>query len=107
VIADPLKVVKCASLNDALQQVLQVVMVEGIEEVVIGMPESGEARKITREFIKRLRDEEMKIIEVEETLSSQAAGRLMREMGAKRSAMKKEDALAAAIILQDYLESRI
>lgn len=107
VIADPLKVVECSSLTDAVQKVLQVVKVEEIEEIVIGMPESGEARNITVSFIKEMERENLSITPVPETLSSQEAGRLMREMGAKRSALKKEDALAAAIILQDYLDGQV
>lgn len=106
VIADPFKVIECSGLKDALQKVMQVVKAENIEVVVIGLPESGEARSITQKFIKGLRDKGTKIIEVDETLSTQEAGRLMREMGAKQSARKMEDALAAAIILQDYLDGQ-
>ena len=105
-IADPLKVVDCSSLIDALQKVLRVIKDESVEKVIIGLPESGESRKMTVKFIEGVRVKGKEVIEAEETLSSQEAGRLMREMGAKRSSMKKEDALAAAIILQDYLDSQ-
>ncbi len=94
-LADPLTIVAVSGLNDALSKIKRVIRDEAIDIVVIGVPESGEALKITRSFIKEL-SKEASVIEADETLSTQDALKINR---------KKEDSLAAAIILQNYLDS--
>lgn len=102
-IATPLRVVSVSSLEDAFQKIKAVVKKEGIDKVVIGMPESGESRKITKVFIERL-CKEVEVIESEETLSSQRALDLMVEMGKGKKAREMEDAYSATLILQEYLD---
>ncbi len=106
--ASPFKVLEVASLKDALEKIAQIIGAEGVDRVVIGMPESGEARSITQKFIfelKRIPSPRWDIVEVEETLSSKNAATLMVDLGVSKSKRKKEDAVAAALLLQDYLDS--
>jgi putative transcription antitermination factor YqgF len=102
--ASPLKVLEVSSLIDALNKVGQVIKLEGIEVVVVGIPESGESLKITRDFIKELK-KNISVVEVEETLSSKEALNQMIEMGLSRKNRGQEDAYSATIILQTFLDS--
>ena len=101
--ASPLVVIESSGLEDALQKVRVFLVKEGVDKVVVGVAESGESRSMSQKFINRLR-EDVEVIEVEETLSSKLADEKMRIVDVKRSKIKVNDALAAAIILEDYLE---
>ncbi|MBI2595174.1 Holliday junction resolvase RuvX [Candidatus Daviesbacteria bacterium] len=102
--AEPFMILEISSLKDALGKVIKIINDEGIEEVVIGMPESGEAKKITENFIELL-SKHVKVIESEETLSSQKAQKMMADLGIPKNKRGDEDSYAAAYILQDYLDN--
>lgn len=102
--ASPLKVLDVSSLKDALEKVDQVVKVESVEVVVVGVSESGESRRITKDFIAELKKNHT-VVEVEETLSSKNALESMIESGKSRKNRSKEDAYSATIILQNFLDS--
>jgi putative holliday junction resolvase len=109
-VASVLKVMEISSLKDALQKVGKVIKDEEVERVVVGLPESGEARNITKKFLSELKakvkEDPVEVIETEETLSSFQARALMHELDMSQSAVnKKEDEYAAAIILQTFLDS--
>lgn len=108
-IASPLKVVDINSLNDALSKITSVISKEEIDRVVIGVPESGEAKSAVKKFITslkdKLRDTQISVIEADETLSSSSAKELMIDLNLGQEARKKEDAYSATIILQNFLDS--
>ena len=109
-VASVLKVVEISGLRDALQKVEKVVKDEEVERVVVGLPESGEARKITQKFLADLKtnykNQPVEVIETEETLSSFQARAIMHDLHmSERSIQQKEDEYAAAIILQSFLDS--
>lgn len=101
--ASPLKILEVSSLKDAINKVGSVIKAEGIELVVIGVPESGEARKIAEQFILEL-GKQIKVAEVEETLSSKDARDQMLNLNLSKKVRLKEDSFAAANILQNYLD---
>lgn len=103
--ASPYKIIEITSLADALQQVLHVIKNEKIEQVVIGLAESGESKSMTEKFITELK-KEINVITVAETLSSHNADIQMSEMGVQKSMKGQNDAIAASLILQEYLDSR-
>jgi putative transcription antitermination factor YqgF len=103
--ASPLKIIESSGLEDAVQKVLMVIRQELINQVIIGRAESGESRKMTEKFISLLKMHEVSVQVVEETLSSKLADEKMRMADVKRSKIKTNDAVAAAIILEDYLNS--
>jgi putative holliday junction resolvase len=102
--ARPLGILSVSSLEDAVTKVLVVIRREAIDLVIIGVAESGESRKMTERFIEALKRLNIDIVSVEETLSSFMADRAMREAGTKKSKRGENDAVAAAIILEDYLD---
>jgi len=82
---------------------------EGAEAFVIGIPrpladpsrETEQAKKI-RNFESRISNLGCQIFEADETLSTALASRQAKEMGVR----EKRDDLAAAAILQGYLDQR-
>lgn len=108
-IAAPFKVLEISGLNDAVSKTTHVIKKENIDRVVIGVPESGEAKTAVRKFISKLKEslknKTVSVIEAPETLSSSSAKNLMIDLGLGEKARQKEDAYAAAIILQDFLDS--
>ncbi len=105
--ASPYKVLEISGLVDALAQVKQIIRKEEIDTVVIGLAESGESKSMTEKFINELRAEEIDIIVVKETLSSHFADEQMRVNDVQKSKRAQNDALAAAFILEEYLDSQI
>lgn len=108
-IASPLKVLEINSLADAVNKILQVIKQEEINRVVVGVPESGEARSAVKKFISKLKadlkEKHVSVIEADETLSSSAAKDLMIDLDLSKQSRKKEDAYSAALILQNFLDS--
>lgn len=101
--ASPFDVLHVSGLGDALLKIEKVILEQGIGVVVLGLPESGEAREIAKKFANRMR-QKIEVLEVEETLSTVRAKKIMVEMGIKKS--KSEDPVSASIILQDFLDSK-
>jgi putative Holliday junction resolvase len=108
-IASPLKVLEISSLKDAVNKISSIIEKEEIDRVVIGVPDSGQAKNAVKKFITELKlnlkNELVSVIEADETLSSQSAKDLMLNLNLSQEARKKEDAYAAVIILQNFLDS--
>lgn len=102
-LASPLKVIEVNGLVDAVQKIERVIEQEGVERVVIGKPESGEARKMVEECVKIL-EKKIGVEEAEETLSTKQAQNELITMGFSREKRRNEDSQAAAIMLQNYLD---
>ncbi len=108
-IASPLKVLQISGLNDAVAKIIQVINKEEIDRVIVGVPDSGQARSIVKKFIVKLKidlkEKVVSVIEADETLSSASAKDLMLDLGLGEKARREEDAYAAVIILQNFLDS--
>ncbi len=90
--------------DEALIEVETVVLSEGIDVIVVGVPHnpsgSDEQQERTRRFIQNLRHSVLcPVKETNEQFTTQEAQRRMREMGGG-----DEHALAAMLILQSYLD---
>ena len=108
-IASPLKVIEINSLTDAVNKILHIIKQEGIDRVVIGVPDSGESKSAVKKFISslkiKLKDSQVSVIEADETLTSSSAKDLMIDLNLGKDARKKEDAYSASLILQNFLDS--
>lgn len=102
-IASIFKIVEVSSLTDALVKTKKIIFDEKIDRVVIGIAE-GESGKIAKVFSKNL-SREITVIETDETLSTKEAQSMMIQLNIPQKKRKKEDAFAAAIILQNFLDS--
>ena len=103
-IASPLGVIHVSNKADAISQIEGVVEKEKIDEVIIGLPESG-VRSVILKLVTELRLK-IPVVTVDETLSSQRAKSKMIELGIKKGKRIEEDAYSAAQILQNYLDSQ-
>lgn len=102
-IASPLITLEVKNLQEAAEKVSQLVKKEGIDAVVIGKPE-GEMGKVVERATLALKRAGLNVIQSDETLSTKEAQKLMLEMGLGQKARREDNALAATIILQRYLD---
>lgn len=103
-LAAPLKVLSSSGLADAVEKIIREVREIGVDRVIIGMPE-GKTGKAVKKFVKKLQDSGLDVAEADETLSSKQALADMIASDVPREKRKVTDATAAAIILQNYLDS--
>lgn len=98
-LAEPLGVV------DAVEKLLEIAKKEGVEKIVLGLPE-GRYEKKVKELGRRLEKElGVEVVLRGEVLSTEAALKVAIEVGRGKKARRALDALAAAILLQEYLDS--
>lgn len=101
--------------DQALQEVRNIADKAPLEKIVVGWPlslsgEEGEATQMVTDFIEELRHSfpDIEIAKVDERYTSTQARGLMIEAGVpkkKRQEKGRVDRIAAAIILQNYLDS--
>lgn len=100
-LAEPWKVFKVNSFEDAVKKVKSVFTETSADKIVVGVSE-GEMGEESKRFAESLGAETF-----DETLTSQDAQRLSIEAGLPRKKRQgMEDAFAASIMLQNYLDSR-
>jgi len=117
VLATPLTVIERRNQEDVIADIIKLVEQYKVECIVVGLPYSldghltQQAMKV-KDFTEKLqnviasRSPKIDIQMWDERLSSVAAERLMIEAGTKKNKRKQhQDALAAAIILQGFLDS--
>jgi putative pre-16S rRNA nuclease len=111
--AQVLTVIRRTVLKKDLEAVFALVEKYGVEEMVVGLPinmdgSKGESAQRTENFIEILRrSSSLKVIPWDERLSTVAAERILLEGDLSRKKRRKViDRLAAAYILQGYLDSR-
>lgn len=106
-IASPWKVLDGRDRKVMLQELVHIIQAERVEAIVVGMPrrlhdqaeESAQTQEV-RAFILELHELALPVFEENETWSTQVAARQMKDRGEKG----KRDDLAAAVILQSYLD---
>lgn len=100
-LAEPYRVVRFENLDQATFKILEEREKLGALELVVGVTE-GEMGKEQETFAKTIG-----AVTFDETLSTQDAQNFSIEAGIKRSKRKNmEDAYAATIMLQNYLDSK-
>jgi putative holliday junction resolvase len=113
-LALPLDQVDAQPPSQALQWIADRARDRGIERIVVGMPRNmngsyGPAAEKAREFIAELRKlTTIEIVEWDERLSTAQAERAMVEADMSRKRRRAHrDALAAQLILQNYLDAHL
>jgi putative Holliday junction resolvase len=113
ILASPLTTLIRQTKDTSLDEILQIARENDVAEIVIGIPYSmsgrvGPQARITMDYADSLADKtDLPIHRIDERLSSVQAERMIRESGGRPSENKgKIDSVAAAIILQAYLDSR-
>lgn len=103
--SEPLKVLRISSKKEALSKIHEAVIVENPDKIVVGISE-GEMAIESRTFAKELQKYiEIQVDTFDETLTSFDAQNLSRVAGIGRKKRKEmEDAYAATIMLQNYID---
>jgi putative Holliday junction resolvase len=106
-LAEVYGVIRFETVDEAIRKLKKVVENEKAEKIVIGISE-GEMAKKTKSFGEKFgKSVQLPIIFQDETLSTKDAQRLSIEAGINRKKRRQlEDAYSAALILQDYLDSK-
>ena len=111
-IAQPLEYIFTEPFDTFLARLKQILAEKEVERVFIGMPRNmdgtyGPAAEKVREFIAALTPEiSVPIKTLDERLTSAQANRVLLQGNVRRADRKqKVDAMAAAILLQSYLDS--
>lgn len=104
-LADPISVIRYKDTKILVDKLIKIIEENGIEKVVFGVSE-GEMAKESKNFSLNFG----KIVKIpietfDETLSTQDAQRMSLEAGiGQKKRHQMEDAYAAAIMLQNYLD---
>jgi len=106
ILAEPYQVLRYEKEIEILEKIQKIIEDEKIEKVILGISE-GEMGEKTKEFGEKLKQRLNIPLEFfDETLSTYHAQVFSREAGIKRSKRKSmEDAFAAAVMLQSYLDT--
>jgi putative Holliday junction resolvase len=105
ILAEPYIVLHYSSLSEVIKKIVKIITDEQIEKVVIGISENQSADK-TEIFTNYLKKSvSLPIVFHDETLSTKEAQELSIIARINRKKRKEmEDAYAAAVILQSYLD---
>ena len=113
IIAKPYKIIDRKITINYLEEILKISKEYSVNKIIVGMPfklngDSTLQTKIVDSFIQKLESIcEFEIIAIDERLSSIAAKNYLKEQGVKTGHEKgRVDETAAAIILQEYLDSK-
>jgi putative holliday junction resolvase len=112
-LASPLTTIIRNSDEQAIDDIIKLVVKHNVEQIVVGLPYSlngdigKQARKVL-EFKEKISQSIVAdIVMQDERLSSVSANQRLREAGKKGNKLKSEmDAAAATIILQSYLDEK-
>jgi putative holliday junction resolvase len=112
-IASPLEFIPAEPWDAFLQRLQQIIAEKQVERILVGMPRNmdgsyGPATEKVRAFLEQLRAViTVPIQTVDERLSSVHAQKLLQQSGVKsRQQRGKVDQMAAAILLQSYLDNQ-
>ncbi len=106
--ASPYKIITHKSIREAIERIVKELETIKAETVIIGYTE-GKNKKYFENFKDLLQANlpKIKIVMWEETLTTRQARQTMVKLHIpQRKKAKKEDAIAASIILQEYLDSK-
>lgn len=112
-LAVPLRVLERRGSEADARAIAELARREGVGRIVVGLPVSlngtlGPQARQTQAFAERLRAAtDAEVVLYDERLSTAEADRHLRQLGMREREMRsRRDAVAAAIILQAYLDSR-
>lgn len=99
-LAEPLGVIS------SVEELIELAKNQKVEKIVLGLPE-GKHEKQVRELGRRLEKElGVEVVFRSEVLSTEAALKVAIKAGKGKKDRRELDAIAAAILLQEYLDER-
>ena len=113
ILASPLTVIKRQDVASDIEAITEIIDRDGVGQIIVGLPISmdgstGKQAEKVDAFAEELRHRTKAPLEYrDERWSTISARRLMRDVSAPKNKGKiKDDAIAAAIILQGYLDEK-
>jgi putative Holliday junction resolvase len=110
ILASPLTVINRRDESRDIEAISDIISQQGVGRIIVGLPYSldgslgGQAEKV-KAFTRKLASRTQVPLEYrDERLTTVMAGRLKRAAGSKKRKKAGDDAQAAAIILQGYLD---
>jgi putative Holliday junction resolvase len=111
ILASPLTIINCIDEAADVEAITSIISQQQVKQIVVGLPRSmdgsiGKQAQKVEAFVRKLSSHtEIPVEFRDERLSTVSAKRLMRAVNTKKTRGKtRHDAIAAAIILQGYLE---
>jgi putative Holliday junction resolvase len=111
ILATPLTVIERRDERQDIQTIIDIINQHRVKQVIVGLPRSmdgtiGEQAEKVTAFARRLSSQTDVPVEFrDERLTTVSARRLMQAASVRRTRKKtRDDAIAAALILQGYLE---
>jgi putative Holliday junction resolvase len=104
-LASPYKTLEVQGLQDAKNQIINVLEDEIIDLIIIGKPE-GISADLAKSGLKALKEEGFEVKFADETLSTKDAKTMMMEMGLSQKKRRDDNSVSAAIILQRWLDEK-
>jgi len=110
ILASPLTIIDRTDEERDVDAIAAIVKEREIGQIIVGLPRSlsgseGEQAEKVRAFVEKLRGRIGVALEFrDERLTTVSARRLVREAGRRKSRERQDDAFAAAVILQGYLD---
>jgi len=111
ILASPFTIIHCRDETTDIEAIINIVRQNQVEQIIVGLPRSmngslGKQAEKVKAFTQELfKHTEVAIEFRDERLSTVSAKRLMQATTSKKNRQKaKDDAIAAAIILQSYLD---
>lgn len=112
IIASPYDVIPFKSLKQLVEDLTALVKEKEVELVVIGFPiredgEEGPGCALARSLGNKLKGQQIAFVLQDERYSSNTAAQVMRQTGHTSKSMRgKLDAVAASLILENYLKTQ-
>ncbi len=114
ILASPLTIIDCGDEESAIEAITHIVNQHEVKQIVVGIPLSmdgslGRQAEKVKAFTRNLcRHTEVPVEFRDERLTTVSAKRLMREVSTRKTGRKvRHDAIAAALILQGYLDENV
>ncbi len=111
ILANPVTIINRRDETADVAAIIDIVNQKGVEQIIVGLPRSmdgsiGKQAEKVKVFTQKLCNHTKVPVEFrDERLSTISARRLMREINAPKNRGKaRDDAIAAAIILQGFLD---
>ena len=111
ILASPLIIINCRDEKADISTIIDIVRQNQVGQIIVGLPRSmdgsiGKQAEKAKAFVQMLRNHTEVPIEFrDERLSTVSAKRLMR--GVRKMDKTRHDAIAAALILQSYLDETL
>ena len=114
ILASPFTIIHCRDETADIEAIIDIIRQNQVEQVIVGLPRSmdgslGMQAEKVKTFTRKLcKHTEAPVEFRDERLSTVSAKRLMQATTSKKNRQKaKDDAIAAAIILQSYLDEAL